>query len=331
MESANALYFELKRLVEREGLLDPAPGFYIRRGVVTLALLVASFILVCAAPDNFWLQMANAALLAFTFGQGGFFMHDVAHGQVVNARWQRPMHIFLNLLFLWNTDWWRRKHNQHHATPNVPGYDGDIAVGPLVFSKEQALEKSGLYRLIARYQHLLFFPLLFGEAGHLRCAIVADLFKRRRAPQARVDIALLGLHAAVYLGVLFLFLPPWYALAFIAVHNGLLGLYLGVAFAPNHTGMPLFEYGAVADSLRQQVLTARNVNGGWVVDVFFGGLNFQIEHHLFLRMPRPRLRKTAPIVRRFCEERGIPYRAVSLWESYRQIFAYLYEMARCVA
>jgi hypothetical protein len=64
---------------------------------------------------------------------------------------------------------------------------------------------------------------------------------------------------------------------FLARHQA----YLGCAFAPNHKGMPILSHDDDSDFPRRQVLTARNVRGGWLVDFPRGGLNYQIEHHLF--------------------------------------------------
>ncbi len=94
---------------------------------------------------------------------------------------------------------------------------------------------------------------------------------------------------------------------FIAVHQALWGVYMGCSFAPNHKGMPMLATGHTLDFLRKQVLTSRNVRGGRVVDFALGGLNYQIEHHLFPSMPRPNLRHAQAIVQEFCVRHGISY------------------------
>jgi fatty acid desaturase len=80
------------------------------------------------------------------------------------------------------------------------------------------------------------------------------------------------------------------------------------------------------DYLRKQVLTSRNVRGGWFVDVALGGLNYQIEHHLFPGMPSPSLRRAKPIVEAYCAEIGVPYAQTGLIESYRQALRHLHEV-----
>ena len=86
------------------------------------------------------------------------------------------------------------------------------------------------------------------------------------------------------LTVIFLCLPLGMAFAFLGVQLAVFGLYMGSTFAPNHKGMPLLPRDSKVDFLRRQVLTSRNIKGGWIMDTFMGGLNYQIEHHLFPNM-----------------------------------------------
>jgi fatty acid desaturase len=97
-----------------------------------------------------------------------------------------------------------------------------------------------------------------------------------------------------------------------------------MTFAPNHKGMP--HPAGDEDFLRKQVLTSRNVRGGRFTDAALGGLNYQIEHHLFPGMPAPSLRKAQPIVQAYCEEIGVSYEQTSLVTSYRQALRYLHEV-----
>ncbi len=93
----------------------------------------------------------------------------------------------------------------------------------------------------------------------------------------------------------------------MGVHQGLYGVYLGCSFAPGHKGMPRLEPEQAADPLLRQVLTSRNIRGGVFVDHAPGGLNYQIERHLFPSMPRPHLRQAEVVVRRFCADRSVSY------------------------
>ena len=86
---------------------------------------------------------------------------------------------------------------------------------------------------------------------------------------------------------MFLVLSPGKAVAFLAVELAVFGFYLGSSFAPNHIGMPLVSPRLKLDFLRRQVLMSRNVSGGRFMSILMGGLNYQVEHHLFPSMARP--------------------------------------------
>ena len=101
---------------------------------------------------------------------------------------------------------------------------------------------------------------------------------------------------------------------------------MGSAFAPNHVGMPIVPGDLKLDFLRRQVLMSRNVSGGWLVQFIFGGLNHQVEHHLFPSMPRPNLRKVQPIVRSFCTSNHVTYTEQRPLAAYRAIIRYLNEL-----
>ena len=95
--------------------------------------------------------------------------------------------------------------------------------------------------MVARHQAWLFFPLLTLEGINLHVASMRSLLQRRSARYRRVELALFGLHVAGYLGAVFLVLSPVKALVFIAIHQGVFGLYMGCSFAPNHKGMPMLS------------------------------------------------------------------------------------------
>ena len=87
--------------------------------------------------------------------------------------------------------------------------------------------------------------------------------------------------------------------------------------------MPVVGEDEKLDFLRRQVLTSRNIRGSLLTDFALGGLNYQIEHHLFPSMPRPSLRHAQAPVRAFCARRGIPYAETGLLASYAQALRHL--------
>ncbi|MGN6405987.1 fatty acid desaturase family protein, partial [Sinomonas sp.] len=107
------------------------------------------------------------------------------------------------------------------------------------------------------------------------------------------------------------------------VQLAVFGLYMGATFAPNHKGMPVIARDAKLDFFSKQVRTSRNISGGWWATWLMGGLNYQVEHHLFPSMPRPHLAKARRMVREQCTRLAVPYTETSLWRSYGIVIAYL--------
>ena len=112
---------------------------------------------------------------------------------------------------------------------------------------------------------------------------------RQRDRAAAVEGALIAGHAALYLTVVLWVLSPLRALVFVVVQQAIFSVYLGISFAPNHKGMPVIECATEMSFAERQVITARNITGGRLISLLLGGLNYQIEHHLFPTMPRPNL------------------------------------------
>jgi fatty acid desaturase len=100
-------------------------------------------------------------------------------------------------------------------------------------------------------------------------------------------------------------------------------------FIPNHIGMRRVDRNDPDDRpgyLEQQVTTSRNISNPPLLDFFYGGLNSQIEHHLFPRVSHHRYRAMRPIVRAFCEKRGIAYNETSLYGALASVGNHLGDM-----
>jgi fatty acid desaturase len=317
-------YAELSRRIRQAGLLNRRPAYYALKILLNTILLAAGWTVVLLLGDS-WYQLVVAAWLAVVSGQVAFVGHDAGHRQIFRTR--RPNDLVglahANLLLGVSHGWWVDKHNRHHSHPNHEDRDPDINIGAVAFTASQARARLGLARVMARYQAYLFFPMLLGEAVHLHAASVRALLNGT-VRHKRVEALLLLAHLAAYLTALLLVLSPLRALVFVIVQQGLLGLYLGCAFAPNHKGMPVLTAQDELDYLRRQVLTSRNVRGGRLVDFALGGLNYQIEHHLFPSLPRPSLRHARPLVREFCTQRGLAYCERTLLGSYTEALRHLH-------
>jgi fatty acid desaturase len=315
-------YAQLSRQVQALGLLARRRLAYTLLLTGTALLFAGSWAAVVAVGDSWW-QLLVAVALGIAFTQVAFLGHDGGHQQIFASRQanDRFGRLTGNLLVGLSYGWWVGKHSRHHANPNKEDHDPDIGEGVLAFTTGQIAGRSGgLSRAIARRQAWLFFPLLTLEGLNLHVASVRALLpgaeRSVRGGSRRLEALLLSLHAVTYLTALFLVMSPVKVLAFVAIHQAVFGLYMGCSFAPNHKGMPILGPDANVDYLRRQVLTSRNVRGGLFNDWLLGGLNYQIEHHLFPNMPRASLRRVQPLVRAFCAEHGVSYTETSLIGSY---------------
>ncbi|MET9605937.1 acyl-CoA desaturase [Streptomyces sp. NPDC006512] len=318
-------FARLSKKVQAAGLMGRRPGYYALRTATVSALYAAGWTAFVLIGDSWWTLLA-AGLLAFVFGQVALLAHDIAHRQVFRLRKasERSGRLAGNLGIGMGYGWWQDKHTRHHANPNHEDLDPDLDPDILVWTRDQARAAKGLPRFLGRHQAFLFFPLLTLEGFNLHVSGIrslADESLKHRAWEG----TLLFAHIAAYLGALFLVLPPGKAIVFLIVHQCLFGIYLGSVFAPNHKGMPTLRGTDRPDFLRRQVLTSRDVRGGPLTDIVLGGLNYQIEHHLFPSMPSPHLRRAQALVRGHCQELGISYLETSLIDSYRQTLASLHD------
>jgi fatty acid desaturase len=316
-------FAELSRTVRDRGLLVRRRGYYVVKIGTTLAAL-AALVATAIILGNSWWNLAVAVGLAFVLAQLGFIGHDAGHRQICTRRQDNDLVgvVVANLFTGFSFGWWLTKHNRHHAHTNRPDKDPDMAPGVLVYTAEQAEELGRFGRVAASLQAVFLIPLLFFEAFNLHVASVMALV-RRRDRGALVEAGLLAVHVGVFFVAPFLVLSPLRAAVFIAVSQSLFGFYLGVSFLTNHVGMPTLILNDDLGFLRRQVITSRNLTGPSFTGFLFGGLDTQIEHHLFPTMPRGNLRRARKLVRPFCVERRIAYTEQSPWRAYCDVLRHL--------
>jgi len=317
-------YAELSQQVLAAGLLRRRHGYYVTTILLTVAAFAAMWAGVVAVGNSWWVLLLAAAL-AVVRAQFGFLGHDTAHRQVFashtwNAWTSRVISCgFAGLSY----GWWMGKHNKHHNAPNQEGRDPDIQSGVLAFTPDQARRRTGAAGWFARHQGWAFFPLLTLEGVALHVNSIQALLVKRDIRYRWLELTVIALRVGGFFAVLLLLLPVGKAAAFAGVELGLFGVLLGGSFAPNHKGMPIVPASMKVDFLRRQVLMSRNIRGGRLTDFMMGGLNYQIEHHLFPSMPRPNLKLVQPMVREHCAKHGVLYTETSLAGSYSIVVRYL--------
>lgn len=316
-------YTQVSQVVREMGLLRRARWFYALVGGAILlgfAACVTGFLLL----GDSWFQLLIAAALGILFTQLAFLAHEAGHRQILaSGRANDRLALVLGAAVGMSYSWWDSKHSRHHANPNRVGKDPDIEVDTISFLDEDAAKARGIQRLITRKQGWLFFPLLAFEGINLHVISVRHLLSRQPVKGRWIELPLILARFAVVLVPVFMLLPIGLAFAFMAVQLAVFGIYMGASFAPNHKGMPVIAPDAKIDFFTKQVRTSRNIRGGWWATWLMGGLNYQIEHHLFPSMARPYLAQSREIVRDYCKTLDVPYTETSLFRSYAIVIEYL--------
>ncbi len=317
-------FTDVSRTVRETGLLRRTPWFYLMVGIA-LALAFGGAITGFVLLGDTWYQLLIAAVLGILFTQVAFLGHEAAHRQILasgpgNDRLAR---ILASGVVGISYAWWTSKHTRHHANPNRVGKDPDIEIDTVSFLDTDAASAKGIRRAITRRQGWLFFPLLTLEGLNLHYLGLKHLVTDRDVKARWLELALIATRLAAVAVPVFLVLPLGMAFAFLGVQLAVFGVYMGAAFAPNHKGMPVIAPDAKLDFFSKQVRTSRNIRGGWWATWLMGGLNYQVEHHLFPNMPRPHLSKAREIVREHCRTLGVPYTETSLGRSYAIVIDYL--------
>jgi fatty acid desaturase len=321
---------DLHTELDQRGLFAPS-HFWRWKLLVWIPLFFASYAaLVARPPGPLWLiliPLASVGLLTM-----GYVGHDAGHHALSKKRWVNDFWGQFGMTFLCGMSFgfWRSRHNLHHVHCQEIEGDPDMHFGVL-FSvyPSSASWHTPLGRFFLRIQKWSFWPLAAFYWVTLRYDAVRDLFQRPK--ETRVDRFLLPLHWIVLLVIPGLTFGWGAALLAYASVSCLSSLMTVSVFIPNHMGMRRLDRGDKLSYLEQQITTSRNISNPRLLDFYYGGLNSQIEHHLFPRVAHNRYRQMRPFVRAFCLDRGIPYHEASLYRALASVGNHLGDMTAAQA
>jgi fatty acid desaturase len=325
---AHALVVELAHRLRRAGCFERADGRYARRLAILVPAFAAAFVALHALrPGALWAALSVAT--AFASVQLGIVSHDAGHRMVHRRRGWNTFWGHAGMTFACGLSFthWCLIHDAHHRHAQDESRDPDMQYARLFsVAPRAAAARRGLARRHMRVQHLTFWPLAALYAWSLRGDSIARVV--REPARTRIDRWVLPAHYALWLIAPALVVGPLAAaFAYLAVST-LIGLYLVAIFAPNHIGMPSLTPDAPVTHLDQQTGTTRDVTGGRTLAIVMGGLEHQIEHHLFPRIVQPRLAAARAVVTAFCAEHGLPHHACSFRSAHREVLRHLSAMAR---
>lgn len=344
-------YRDLRLQLIRMGMFNASPLYYTWKVTSNLLILAAS--VYCAVSTDSWAwNMAGAVLLALFWQQCGWLAHDFLHHQVFkNDRWKGDlMGVLVGDVFQgFSVQWWKSKHNAHHAVPNLHASsenaadgDPDIDTMPILawtLRMAETAKNSEWGRFMIKYQAIFYFPvLLFARLAwaHQSWVFVFGGWGQHSVKGAALDqklmkypglekIALL-LHYS-WLGAIMYHMAPLNAVAYFLVAQTVCGLFLAIVFGLGHNGMAVYPADQRPDFWKLQVSTTRNVTSTPFVDWFCGGLQYQVDHHLFPSLPRHNLGKVHKLVESFCKEQGVTYHEANMWDGTMEVLTHLHHVA----
>mmetsp|Transcript_71737 Transcript_71737/g.115818 ORF Transcript_71737/g.115818 Transcript_71737/m.115818 type:complete len:584 (+) Transcript_71737:117-1868(+) len=342
---AVADYRQLRRQIIELGLFEIDRGFFVRKFLMFLSLLVGAAVCSCRSGDpaaHQWsLTLAGAVMLGVFFQQMAGLGHDVGHNSIVHNRPCDRMLglIFGNLLSGISMGWWKKSHNTHHVVPNSLEFDPDIqhlpvfAVSDKYFNQiysmyhDWTLTFGNVEKFLVSHQHILYVPIM-GLARfnlYVQSWLYVGGFNARgqAIPWQAAEVATL-LGFMYWMWWLCSLLPSAAHIAvFLLVSHGIAGL-LHIQITISHFSMELYAGRTFKNDeeswLHTQLATTMDVDCPSWLDWFHIGLQFQVEHHVFPRLPRHNLRQVQSLLMPLCKKHGIHHHNVpwsqSLWETY---------------
>ncbi|KAI9364024.1 fatty acid desaturase-domain-containing protein [Zopfochytrium polystomum] len=332
---------QLRDTLIKSGAFESSKLYYLGKLIQLLSIVGLSFAIIAKWGTTSTLAVFVAgAILALFWQQSGWLAHDVLHHQLFkNRNYNNALGFVLGNVFQgFSVHWWKNKHCTHHSVPNVHLEDPDIDTMPFLAWSEHALElftdmkDSDVAHFMVAYQPILYFPIL--AAARLAWAVssLKYVFKGlvRDPTYALAEKATLILHWAIYLAATFTFCSPLRGLLYIFVSQTFCGILLAIVFSVNHNGMPVFTRKAASkvNFYELQIVTGRDVISTPFSDWFTGGLNYQIEHHMFPTLPRHQFHKAQPLVESLCKKHGIVYHKTTLWTGVVEIVQRLASISR---
>ena len=322
----HTFHADLKRRInayfEERGKLSTGNGKLYLKAIVLGAAFVGLYIhLVFFTPPVLWAVLESILLGCVISAIGFNIMHDGAHGSFSRKKWVNMMAAFsLNILggnsFIWNT-----KHNIiHHSFTNVDGVDDDIAIQPWMrMSRTQRKFK------MHKYQHLYFWVLysmlyilwifLLDYNKYFRSKVGQMPLKKMKVSDHITFWSFKVVNAFLFVGlpIYKLGFTPWLVgfLVATSVAGFVISIVFQLAHTVEHTEFPVanIDTGKIENewAIHQVNTTANFATRNRLVSWLVGGLNFQIEHHLFPKISHVHYPAMSKIIRQACDDHGIRY------------------------
>ncbi|KAG4278293.1 hypothetical protein FPRO04_13924 [Fusarium proliferatum] len=342
-----AKYRELHQKVYDDGLYNCNYWAYARECCRYTGLLTG-----CLISLHFKLYVLSAICLGAMWHQLVFATHDAGHMSITH-KYQIDSIIGIviaNFIGGLSMGWWKRSHNVHHIITNAPEHDPDIEQLPFFAVSHRLLGnlRSTYYDRIMKYdafakvllrvQAWTYFPILSLARFNLYFLSWDYLIAGRGPKKGPAKYhRWLEFTGQIFFwcwfgyGLLYKSLPDGRTRFMYILVSHVTASPLHVQIVLSHFAMSTADLGPQESFAQRTLRTTMDVDCPEWLDFFHGGLQFQVIHHLFPRVPRHNLRKTQKLVQEFCNEIGIPYALYGFANSNKQVIGRLSEVSRQAA
>ena len=295
------------------------------KSFVMFVLYIGPYVLLLQMSMPWWIQMCLAITMGIGMaGVGMNVMHDANHGAYSNKTWINKLLGSSIYILAGNVYNWQVQHNVlHHTYTNIHGHDEDLEAGRILrFSKHAP------WKRFHKFQHL--YGVLFYGLLTINWAITADFFQTQRYLKRKLSygrfpnpwrqwavlVSTKILYASIWIVIPMIFFPLswWQVLIGFVVMHYIAGLILSIVFQLAHviedTSMPLpDESGTMKNTwaIHQLFTTVNFSTKNRLINWFTGGLNHQVEHHIFPNISHIHYTKIATIVKKTALEFNLPY------------------------
>ncbi|KAJ1536952.1 hypothetical protein HK096_005842, partial [Nowakowskiella sp. JEL0078] len=335
---------QLKSTLEKMKVYDTNFSYYTFKVLSTFGIMVTALWVLWNFGKSTIGVILSGMIMGLFWQQSGWLAHDFLHHQVFSDRKYNNYVGYMvgNLWQGFSVLWWKNKHCTHHSTPNVHSYDPDISTMPFLAWSEHALDlfselpDDAMARFLVTNQRAIYFPLLMlARLSWAQQSIKTVMPENAKVLMADEDSmvierVLLALHWIWYLSVAFTWVTPLHSLLWIITSQFTCGLLLALVFSLNHNGMPVYtnEESKHIDFYELQIVTGRDVISSPFIDWFCGGLNYQIEHHMFPTIPRHNFHKISPLVSSLCRKHGVNYHETNFTSGLGEVLDRLHNIAQ---
>ncbi|KAE9446326.1 hypothetical protein C3L33_21775, partial [Rhododendron williamsianum] len=310
-------------------------GLFDKKGHGVLLSLCVIFVLLATSvygvlrSDSALVHLLCGGMMGFIWIQSGWLGHDSGHYKIMPTKGLNRVAQILtgNCLAGISIAWWKWNHNAHHISCNSLDFDPDLQHMPffVVSSKffhsltscfyERKMNFDAVSRFLVSYQHWTFYPVMCIARINLFAQSIVLLLSKRKVPYRGQEI--LGLLVYwIWYPLLVSCLPNWGERVMFILASFTVTAIQHVQFCLNHFSSTIYLGPPTGnDWFQKQTSGTLNIECASWMDWFHGGLQFQIEHHLFPRLPRCQLRKISPIVVELCKKHNLPYNIAPFWEA----------------